>query len=153
MSEVHVPLPKMDDVPETLFVADELAMKRLAGELIALLHVGDMVLLFGDLGAGKTTFVRGVLEALKWDGIVRSPTFNLMQLFDTKPPIVHADLYRLSGEDDFGLEEAGRDRITFVEWPERFASLLSRTDCWRIKIEILKDGRNVCILLPGELVP
>ncbi len=140
-------------MPESTFVADELAMKRLAGELITRFQIGDMVLLFGDLGAGKTTFVRGILESLNWKGIVRSPTFNLMQVFETEPPIVHADLYRLSGDADFGLEEAGNGRITFVEWPERFASLLSRTDCWRIKIEILKDGRNVCILLPGEQVP
>ncbi|MFZ4509126.1 MAG: tRNA (adenosine(37)-N6)-threonylcarbamoyltransferase complex ATPase subunit type 1 TsaE, partial [Fimbriimonas sp.] len=56
---------------------------------------GDLFLLEGELGAGKTTLVRGFLNELGWTGAVRSPTFTLLNLYETNPPVLHADLYRV----------------------------------------------------------
>jgi tRNA threonylcarbamoyladenosine biosynthesis protein TsaE len=97
----------------------ELLAARLAGELRA----GDVVLLSGDLGAGKTTFVRGACRALGIAGPVTSPTFTLARRYDDGPvPVSHLDLYRLAGAagDDPELleEELAPQRIAFVEWPE-----------------------------------
>jgi tRNA threonylcarbamoyladenosine biosynthesis protein TsaE len=98
--------------------ADTLALgARLAG----LLSAGDVVGLSGELGAGKTTLVRGLLRALGYEGEVRSPTFNLIQEFATEPPVCHVDLYRLETAAqvaDLGLRDYG-DYVTLVEWPER----------------------------------
>jgi tRNA threonylcarbamoyladenosine biosynthesis protein TsaE len=96
-------------------------------ELAAQLRPGDVVLVSGDLGAGKTTFVRGALRALGVTEAVTSPTFVVGILYDgAAGPIAHLDLYRLSGleDEDPGLLDPyfGADTVTFVEWPERVAS-------------------------------
>jgi tRNA threonylcarbamoyladenosine biosynthesis protein TsaE len=94
----------------------EQAGARLAAEL----RPGDVVLVSGDLGAGKTTFVRGALRALGVTADVTSPTFVVGHLYG---PFAHLDLYRLHGlgDEDPGLLDPyfGRDMITFVEWPEQ----------------------------------
>ncbi|MBQ7155622.1 MAG: tRNA (adenosine(37)-N6)-threonylcarbamoyltransferase complex ATPase subunit type 1 TsaE [Synergistaceae bacterium] len=79
------------------------------------------VLLFGDLGAGKTVFVRGVGEALGISG-VRSPSFTLVNEYEAASGqrVIHADLYRLDDADSLGLEEYCEDCVLFVEWPERW---------------------------------
>lgn len=88
--------------------------------LAAELSPGDVVLVSGDLGAGKTTFVRGALRALGVTGEVTSPTFVVGILY---PGAAHLDLYRLAGlaDEDPGLLDPyfGPDLVTFVEWPER----------------------------------
>lgn len=85
---------------------------------------GEKLLLFGELGTGKTTFVKGLAEAMKIDrDIVRSPTFTLVNVYPgEKMTLVHADLYRLESLDeiyelDF-FEEGRSDRIYAIEWPE-----------------------------------
>ncbi len=93
-------------------------------ELAAALHPGDVVLVSGELGAGKTTFVRGALRALGVTGPVTSPTFVVGALHDgAAGPVAHLDLYRLVGLDgeDPGLLDPyfGPATVTFVEWPER----------------------------------
>jgi tRNA threonylcarbamoyladenosine biosynthesis protein TsaE len=100
------------------------ATERAGAELAARLRPGDVVLVSGDLGAGKTTFVRGAARALGVEGPVTSPTFVVGVLHEAaRGPVAHLDLYRLGGlaGEDPGLLDPyfGPDVITFVEWPER----------------------------------
>jgi tRNA threonylcarbamoyladenosine biosynthesis protein TsaE len=101
--------------------------ERAGAELAATLRPGDVVLVSGELGAGKTTFVRGALRALGVTGAVTSPTFVVGVLYDgAAGPLAHLDLYRLSGlaDEDPGLLDPyfGPGTVTFVEWPERAES-------------------------------
>ena len=97
---------------------------ELAGaDLAARLRPGDVVLVSGELGAGKTTFVRGALRALGVAGPVTSPTFVVGHAYDgAAGPVSHLDLYRLAGmaDEDPGLLEPffAPEAISFVEWPE-----------------------------------
>lgn len=94
--------------------------KELASKIIKLLRVGDIVLLTGDLGAGKTTFVSGALEELGYKDHVISPTFNILKCyFEVTPHVYHIDAYRLEDQNtDLGLEEyIEGDGIAFIEWP------------------------------------
>jgi tRNA threonylcarbamoyladenosine biosynthesis protein TsaE len=102
----------------------ELETAALGRELGATLSAGDVVLLEGDLGAGKTAFVRGLAEGLGVDpGEVSSPTFTLVQEYrGGRVPLFHADLYRLNESreiDDLGLDEIAEDGVLAVEWAER----------------------------------
>jgi tRNA threonylcarbamoyladenosine biosynthesis protein TsaE len=95
--------------------------EAVAAELAAALTIGDVVLVEGELGAGKTTFVRGACTALGVDAVVRSPTFTIGQRYPGSVPVSHLDLYRVAdlSQEDPGLlaDYIGPDRITFVEWP------------------------------------
>ena len=101
--------------------------KLIAKKLIHELSVGDVVLLSGDLGAGKTTFVGGVMEELGYKDHVISPTFNILKCyFEVTPHIYHIDAYRLEGQNiDIGLEEyIEGDGIAFIEWPKFIEPLI-----------------------------
>jgi tRNA threonylcarbamoyladenosine biosynthesis protein TsaE len=103
------------------------ATERAGAELAAELRPGDVVLVSGELGTGKTTFVRGALRALGVTEAVTSPTFVVGVLYDgIEGPLAHLDLYRLSGlaDEDPGLLDPyfGAGTVTFVEWPERAES-------------------------------
>ena len=106
-------------VQETVSPADT---EALAAELAATLRPGDVVLISGELGAGKTTFVRGAARALGVAGPVTSPTFTIGSRHEGRLPVAHLDLYRLEHLDaeDPGLlaDYLTPDRVTFVEWPE-----------------------------------
>ena len=106
------------------FLADEVATARLGEDLGMALRPGDVLALKGDLGAGKSTLARALIRALADDaGLdVPSPTFTLVQSYDTRIPVHHFDLYRLSsaGEiDELGFDEALLQGAALVEWPER----------------------------------
>jgi tRNA threonylcarbamoyladenosine biosynthesis protein TsaE len=97
--------------------------ERAGAQLAAELVPGDVVLVSGELGSGKTTFVRGALRALGVDGPVTSPTFVVGHAYDGREgPLAHLDLYRLAGMggEDPGLLDPffAPDAIVFVEWPE-----------------------------------
>src|SRR5712691_7812506 len=110
-------------------------------ELASTLAAGSVVLLYGDLGAGKTAFVRGLAEGL---GIARdhvsSPTFTLIQEYrGGRVPLLHVDLYRLNHPreiEDLGLEELGEDAVVAIEWAEN----LPRPPAGAIEIRITHDG-------------
>src|SRR5690349_37643 len=113
------------EAPLDLFLADERATVRLGQDLAAAIRAGDVLALRGDLGAGKTTLARALIRALASDPLldVPSPTFTLVQSYDTPIPLRHFDLYRLGAPEEF--DELGFDAldseaaVTLVEWPER----------------------------------
>ena len=135
------------DIPPdsvALALPDESSTLALARSLAGLLQAGDVVFLIGDLGAGKTTFARGLINALPPEGDtgagdtgagdagsdgggredeVPSPTFTLVQIYERRPaPVWHVDLYRLTRPEvveELGLEEAAGEAITLIEWPDR----------------------------------
>lgn len=106
-----------------LTTASAAATERAGAELAGRLAAGSVVLVSGELGAGKTTFVRGALRALGVEAPVTSPTFVVGQAYEGRTgPVAHLDLYRLAGMggEDPGLLDPffAPDAIVFVEWPE-----------------------------------
>jgi len=101
--------------------------EALGASLAGRLHAGDVVAVSGELGAGKTTFVRGAARALGVSSPVSSPTFTIGHRYAAPVPVAHLDLYRLSGieAEEWGdLEPYFDGSIAFVEWPEHGASWL-----------------------------
>jgi tRNA threonylcarbamoyladenosine biosynthesis protein TsaE len=96
--------------------------EAVAARLARRLTPGDIVLVSGDLGAGKTTFVRGACRALGVSGAVTSPSFTIARRYEGTVPVSHLDLYRLGDVDDEDpgvlADELAEDRVAFVEWPE-----------------------------------
>ena len=107
----------------TIHTSSEEETSEAGTGLAAELRAGDVVLIDGPLGAGKTAFVRGIAEGLGADpGDVSSPTFTILQQYKGTPTLYHADLYRLTPAEvaDLGLEETGLDGVLAVEWPDRW---------------------------------
>lgn len=127
--------------------------EALAATLAAGLEAGDVVLISGELGAGKTTFVRGASRALGVHGPVTSPTFTIARRYDDgRMPVSHLDLYRLDGlaaeEPELLDDELAPDRVAFVEWPERAGAVPVARDriAARVRLEHLGgDRRRVTI--------
>lgn len=107
---------------------DEAATRALAAAIAGVSGRGDLIALKGDLGAGKTTFARAFIRALGGGDEVPSPTFTLVQVYQTETgDIWHFDLYRLQSPEEIwelGIEEALDDGISLIEWPERIVDLL-----------------------------
>ncbi len=107
-------------------------------ELAARLEPGDVVLVSGELGTGKTTFVRGAARALGVTDAITSPTFTIGQLYEGRVEVAHVDLYRLSAleDEDRGLldDYLTPQRIAFLEWPGIAEALLDRAAA-RVTIE------------------
>lgn len=117
--------------PLVCALPDKAATSRLAAQLAPLLSGGDLLLLEGPLGAGKTFFTRALLRSLGLDSESRvtSPTFTLVNEYDTEPRLLHADLYRLiddaRGVRELGLLEQRDDgALLVVEWGRTFEALL-----------------------------
>lgn len=134
-------------------------MQDVARELAPLLKPGVTLCLWGDLGAGKTTFSRLLLQELNHNiGQVPSPTFNIVQNYDTpQGPVWHCDLYRLKDSREIielGLEEAVYEAIVIIEWPQKMGSYLpyDRLDCHLIMAKDLssESTRDIKLLVHGE---
>ncbi|WP_269933205.1 tRNA (adenosine(37)-N6)-threonylcarbamoyltransferase complex ATPase subunit type 1 TsaE [Aminobacter sp. HY435] len=136
------------------FLPDDAATFRLGEDLAMALKAGDVLLLDGDLGAGKTTLARGLIRALASDPLheVPSPTFTLVQSYETPVPVHHFDLYRLSSSDELeelGFDEAVASGIALVEWPERAADAMPATSL-RLGLEHEGEGRRVTLSGQGD---
>jgi tRNA threonylcarbamoyladenosine biosynthesis protein TsaE len=130
-------------------VADAAAMRALGATLARVLRAGDLVLLGGELGAGKTTLTQGIAAGLEVRGPVTSPTFVIARLHPSLsggPPLVHVDAYRLGGWaelEDLDLEATLDEAVTVVEWGEGLAEGLARD---RLDVHIHRTVGNA----PGD---
>lgn len=119
---------------------------RLGKILSSFLLPGDVVLLTGDLGAGKTTFVSGVAKGLGKEEDVISPTFNIMKCYFGKGlPLYHIDAYRLEGQNiEIGLDEyIEGDGACFIEWPKFIEPLIPDE---RLEISLKHEGENTRVI-------
>ena len=136
-------------VPPALVTASEGETTAAGSRLAAALHPGDVVLLYGALGAGKTAFVRGLALGLGADPAdVSSPTFTLVQEYPgTRATLYHVDLYRLEPPevDDLGLDElVSGDGVVAIEWAERWRD--RPDDVYEVTIEdVGEDTRRIVI--------
>lgn len=139
---------------QRLTVQSEEETARVAATLAATLLPGSVVLLYGDLGAGKTAFVRGMAPALGIDpDEVSSPTFALVQPYaGSRVTMFHVDLYRLEGAEieELGLDDLATDGVVVVEWAER----LLRPPAGAIHVRLSDlggDRRSIQIDSPGRV--
>lgn len=120
-------------------MAEETATLALAQQLSQVVQAGLVIFLVGDLGAGKTTLVRALLQALGVTGRIKSPTYTLVEIYTLQNnPIYHFDLYRLSSPlewEDAGFREFVHPQsIVFIEWPEKALPCLPAPD-WLIQLQ------------------
>jgi tRNA threonylcarbamoyladenosine biosynthesis protein TsaE len=138
----------------SLHLADEAATKSLGARLGTMLQSGDVVTLEGDLGAGKTTLVRGLLEGRGYTGKVKSPTYALVEPHAVSGlNLYHFDFYRLNQPEEYleaGLDEyfAGQG-ICLVEWPDKAEPYLPAPDL-RIELAVAGDAREARLQAGSE---
>jgi tRNA threonylcarbamoyladenosine biosynthesis protein TsaE len=141
--------------PETFTTQSERETFALGEAFAATLQSGTFVLLHGDLGAGKTAFVRGLAAGLGANpDDVSSPTFVLIQCYKGRTPLVHVDLYRLdtgAAVDDLGLEELASGAVVAIEWAERLPRPLEGS--LRVRIEDLGSDQRRITIEPGTAEP
>jgi tRNA threonylcarbamoyladenosine biosynthesis protein TsaE len=126
--------------------------ERIAALLASELVVGDVVVVEGELGAGKTTFVRGAARALGVAGPVTSPTYTIGHRYRGRVDVSHLDLYRFEGMSnaEWGdLEEYFDDAVVFVEWPEGGAGFLPSPRV-RVGLQHLEETRRLIVLASDE---
>ncbi len=113
---------------------DEAGLADFGARLARVLRVGDVVMLSGELGTGKTTLARSVLRGLGHTGDVPSPTFTLAQVYDgVEPPVMHCDLYRLQSPAEaeiLGLDDWLQQGALLIEWPERLGEAVWPDCLW-----------------------
>lgn len=132
---------------KSIEVKNESQMYQIAKKYAGQIKAGDVVFLYGDLGAGKTTFVKGVLKALGYEGNVKSPTYTLVEDYNLGEfNICHFDLYRLADPEELewiGVRDYFNDKnICFIEWPEKGKGFLP-TNVRKIHIKYLSNGRHI----------
>jgi tRNA threonylcarbamoyladenosine biosynthesis protein TsaE len=134
---------------ESISLPDEAATRRLGAALAEGIAPGRVLYLSGDLGAGKTTLVQGLLRALGVRGRVKSPTYSLVELYKlSRLNLYHFDFYRFEDESewvDSGFREYfNQDSACVVEWPERVAGLLAPQDL-ELRLEFSGAGRRASV--------
>lgn len=139
----------------TLLLADPEAQEAWGARLARVCPRRALVLLEGDLGAGKTTLVRGFLRARGHRGAVRSPTYTLVEPYDLPSgQVYHLDLYRLGHGEELeylGLRDMlDEEAVLLIEWPERAAGWLPPADL-RIRIRHLTAGRELELVAESPL--
>ena len=139
---------------KTFDLPDADATTRLGEAIAPLLAPGEAVLLYGPLGMGKSTLARGLIRALtRPDEDVPSPTFTLVQFYESDPTIAHFDLYRLSRPEEafeIGLDEALDEGCALIEWPERLGDDPGRMlGPDRLTIEISEPASQAAALREG----
>ena len=107
---------------------------------------GDIYKLYGNLGAGKTTFIKGVIEELGYNGIVNSPTYTLINEYEFSQKIIHIDCYRENNLDRWymlGINEYfDNDTIVFIEWPEILEPILPLKNIFNIQIKSISENKR-----------
>jgi tRNA threonylcarbamoyladenosine biosynthesis protein TsaE len=140
---------------ETIRLATRRATRRFGAALAASLRPGDLLVLEGELGAGKTFLTRAIARGLGVPSAVpvTSPTFTLLNEYATPVPLVHADLYRLGEADELIelglLDRIGREVIAIVEWGDRFSDALGERGLW-IWLRYEEAGRSARLQARGD---
>ncbi|HET9679149.1 MAG TPA: tRNA (adenosine(37)-N6)-threonylcarbamoyltransferase complex ATPase subunit type 1 TsaE [Gammaproteobacteria bacterium] len=132
--------------PVSRYLPDTSATEALGAALARIIRSGAVIYLHGDLGAGKTTLVRGLLQALGHKGAVRSPTYTLIEPYQfDRLNAFHLDLYRLGDPEELdylGIRELDDPAaLVLIEWPERGHGWLPAADI-SLRLSMEKDGRN-----------
>lgn len=130
------------------FSRNESDTVKIATELAKTVNAGDIIALYGTLGMGKTAFCRGFIQSFLSEQDVPSPTFTLLQVYDTpKFPIYHFDMYRLKTPNEafeIGIEDAFAEGVSLIEWPEKIGNLLPKRHI-KVVIEPDQNGRKITI--------
>lgn len=142
------------DSSNSYFIADEAAMVQFGRRLACASHGGEVIFLVGDLGMGKTTFCRGVMQGFGHQGAVKSPTYTLVEPYELgERRVFHFDLYRLGDPEE--LEYLGirdyfsDDALCVIEWPERGAGVLPAADV-ELVFSVEGAGRRLKLLAQTE---
>ncbi|MGH6785575.1 MAG: tRNA (adenosine(37)-N6)-threonylcarbamoyltransferase complex ATPase subunit type 1 TsaE [Novosphingobium sp.] len=128
----------------TLDLPDLAATAALGARIALVLRAGDVVALSGGLGAGKTTLARAIIETLGHDGEVPSPTFTIVETYDLRVPVVHADFYRLARPqeaEEIGLDDYREGAALIAEWPEHAGGFAHEPGCLSLRLETAETGR------------
>ncbi len=139
----------MNDSRITIALADEAATGALAARLAQALQPGMVIFLRGDLGAGKTTFVRALLRALGYAGRVKSPTYALVEHYEASGlHLRHFDLYRFRSAEEWEAagfrDEFDGSNVCLIEWPEKAQGLLPQEDI-AIVFDMLPNSRTAAL--------
>jgi tRNA threonylcarbamoyladenosine biosynthesis protein TsaE len=140
--------------PETTGTSSAAETEALGARIAAALGPGDVVVVSGEVGAGKTTLIRGACRALGVEGPVTSPTFTIGQRYSGRHPISHLDLYRLGGleqeEPDLLGDYLDADSIGFVEWPAVAEPELAGRDPLEVRLSHAGGDRRMIEIRPAS---